>query len=159
MLRLLTPLLLAGALCVSADEAAETMAATSSDMLRVTLDQAKIARLPPGTVTLVIGNPMIADVTMLKGGGGMVVTGKGFGQTNLIAIDASGNIIDEKQIRVEPGETTLIVQRGNERASYSCTPRCMPTVQLGDDPKFFADVGGQIQQHNGFAQGGTPAGK
>ena len=89
----------------------------------------------------------------------MVVTGKGFGQTNLIAIDASGNIIDEKQIRVEPGETTLIVQRGNERASYSCTPRCMPTVQLGDDPKFFADVGGQIQQHNGFAQGGTPAGK
>lgn len=160
MLRFLTPLMLAGALCVSAAEAANTPATPENDLLRVTLDQAKIARVPPGTSTLVIGNPMIADVTMLKGGGGMVVTGKGFGQTNLIAIDASGNIIDEKQIRVEPGETTLIVQRGNERASYSCTPRCMPTVQLGDDTKFFSEVGGQIQTHNGYAQSGSaPGGK
>ena len=162
MLRFLTSLMLAGALSVSVAEAAETAlvnAPAHGDLLRITLDQAKIARLPPGTSTLVIGNPMIADVTMLKGGGGMVVTGKGFGQTNLIAIDASGNIIDEKQIRVEPGETTLIVQRGNERASYSCTPRCMPTVQLGDDTKFFSEAGGQIQTHNGYAQGATAAAK
>ena len=150
--RLLLPLLFAG--FVSAAGATET---GSVDVLRVTLDQAKIAHVPSGTSTLVIGNPMIADVTMLKGGGGMVVTGKGFGQTNLIAIDATGNILDEKQIRVEQGNTTLVVQRGSERSSYSCTPICMPTVQLGDDSKYFGEAGSQIQQHNGFATSGAAA--
>ena len=152
--RLFLPLLFAG--FVSAAGATES---GSVDILRVTLDQAKIAHVPTGTSTLVIGNPMIADVTMLKGGGGMVVTGKGFGQTNLIAIDATGNILDEKQIRVEPGNTTLVVQRGSERSSYSCTPICMPTVQLGDDTKFFGDTGGQIQQRNGYAASGAAAAK
>jgi len=125
-----------------------------ADVLRVTIDQAKIAKVPAGTATLVIGNPMIADVTMLKGGVGMVVTGKGFGQTNLIAIDADGNILDEKQLRVEPGNSVLVVQRGDSRASYSCNPNCMPTVQLGDDEKVFGEAGGQIQAHNGFAAPG-----
>jgi hypothetical protein len=122
-----------------------------ADVLRVTIDQAKVAKVPAGTATLVIGNPMIADVTMLKGGVGMVVTGKGFGQTNLIAIDADGNILDEKQLRVEPGNSVLVVQRGDSRASYSCNPTCMPTVQLGDDEKVFGDAGGQIQARNGLA--------
>ena len=42
-------------------------AATAVPVLNVTLDQAKIARIPEGTVTLVIGNPIVADVTMIKG--------------------------------------------------------------------------------------------
>ena len=98
-------------------------------VLSVTLDEAKIAKVPDGTVTLVIGNPIVADVTMLKGSGAMVVTGKGFGETNLIALDAQGNVLDEKTIRVIPTDSTLIVQRGMERESYSCAPQCMPAVQ------------------------------
>jgi len=125
-----------------------------NDILRVTIDQARVAKIPEGTSTLVVGNPMIADVAMLKGGGGMVITGKGYGQTNLIALDIKGNILDEKQLRVEPGSTVLVVQRGDARASYSCNPLCMPTVQLGDDTKVFGDAGGQIEQRNGFARGG-----
>ncbi len=140
-----------GAGVASADEVKD------SGVLRVTIDQAKIAKVPAGTATLVIGNPMIADVTMLKGGVGMVVTGKGFGETNLIAIDADGNILDEKQLRVEPGNSVLVVQRGDSRASYSCNPVCMPTVQLGDDDKVFGDAGGQIQARNGYASPGGPA--
>ena len=137
----------------AAASAAET-AAAPDDVLRVLIDQAKVARVPSGTATLVIGNPLIADVSMLKGGVGMVVTGKGYGQTNLIAIDAQGNIIDEKQLRVEPSSDVLVVQRGNSRASYSCNPWCMPTVQLGDDAAVFGEAGGQIQQRNGFATAG-----
>ena len=140
-----------------AGAASATESTDSADVLRVTIDQAKVAKVPAGTATLVIGNPMIADVTMLKGGVGMVVTGKGFGQTNLIAIDADGNIIDEKQLRVEPGNSVLVVQRGDSRASYSCNPTCMPTVQLGDADKVFGDAGGQIQQRNGYASPAGPA--
>ena len=124
-------------------------AAASLPVLSVTLDEAKIAKVPDGTVTLVIGNPIVADVTMLKGTGAMVVTGKGFGETNLIAVDAQGNVLDEKTIRVIPTDSTLIVQRGMERESYSCAPQCMPAVQLGDG-KFFGDSSTQVTARNGL---------
>jgi hypothetical protein len=125
--------------------------AAPAPVLSVTLDQAKIARIPDGTMTLVIGNPIVADVTMLKGSGAMVVTGKGFGQTNLIALDAKGEVLDEKTIRVVPTAATLLVQRGTERESYSCAPQCMPTVQLGDG-KQFSDASSQITQRNTLTQ-------
>ena len=119
-------------------------ARAETDLIAVTLDQAKIAKLPAGATTLIIGNPMIADVTMLKNNNSMVITGKGFGQTNLIAIDAGGSIIEEKQVRVLPAKTVLVLQNGTSRISYACNPECMPTVQLGDDDKMFSEAGGQI---------------
>ncbi len=130
---------------------------TSSEVLMVTLDQAKIAKLPAGTTTLIIGNPMIADVTMLKTNNAMVITGKGFGQTNLIAIDAQGSIVEEKQVQVLPARTVVVLQNGTSRVSYACNPDCMPTVQLGDDDKTFKDAGDQISTRNGYASGaGAP---
>ena len=133
--------------------AGQTPAAAQAQnaVLNVTLDQAKIARIPEGTVTLVIGNPIVADVTMLKGSGAMVVTGRGFGETNLIALDARGNVLDEKTVRVVPTSSTLIVQRGMERKSYSCSPSCMPTVQFGDG-KEFTDASTQITARNTLLQ-------
>ena len=133
-------------------------AESASDVLAVTLDQAKVAKLPPGTTTLIIGNPMIADVTMLKNNNSMVITGKGFGQTNLIALGADGAVIEEKQVRVLPAKTLVILQNGSSRVSYACNPDCMPTVQLGDDEKTFTDIGGQIASRNGYAAGAQPGG-
>ena len=137
---------------------AATLAAPASapaGMLTVTIDQAKVAQLPAGTRTLVVGNPAIADVTMLKGGSAMVVTGKGYGLTNLIALDAQGNIIDEKNIAVEAAKAVLVVQRGNERESYWCNPLCMPTVQVGDDNQAFETASGQITAHSTLAGGAS----
>jgi hypothetical protein len=137
----------------SAGGAAES--APPPSVLKVTLDQAKVMQLPVGAKTLVVGNPAIADVTMLKGGVAMVVTGKGYGETNLIALDAQSNIIDEKQIEVEPTRSVLVVQRGNDRESYWCNPTCMPTVQLGDENTAFSQASGQIGARNALAQGGA----
>jgi hypothetical protein len=130
-------------------------AGAEADVIAVTLDQAKIARLPRGAATLIVGNPMIADVTMLKNNNTMVITGKGFGQTNLIAIDAAGSLIEEEQIRVLPSKTVLVLQKGDSRVSYACNPDCMPTVQLGDDDKTFMEAGTQISARNGYAAGGA----
>ena len=134
-------------------------ARAETSLIAVTLDQAKIARLPHGTTTLIVGNPMIADVTMLKNNDAMVITGKGFGQTNLIAIDAAGSVIDEQQVQVLPAKTVLVLQSGASRVSYACNPDCMPTVQLGDDDKTFTEAGTQISTRNGYAAGaaGTAA--
>jgi Pilus formation protein N terminal region len=128
-------------------------ARADSSPIAVTLDQAKIAHLPQGAATLIVGNPMIADVTMLKSSDAMVLTGKGYGETNLIALDSGGTVILEKRLRVLPDRSVVVLQNGSSRVSYSCNPECMPTVQLGDDPKSFNDAGGEINTRNGFAAG------
>jgi Flp pilus assembly secretin CpaC len=126
-----------------------TVDSTSApDILTVTVDQARIVQVPSGTRTLVIGNPMIADVTLLKSDGTMIVTGKGFGETNFIALNGAGKPVLQYEIRVVLGTNSLVVQRGMERQSYSCTPRCEPAARLGDDPAYFNEVTGQIQAHN-----------
>ena len=139
-----------GLVAFGAIVAAAPAVAGASPILSVTIDQAKIARVPEGTKTLVIGSPIVADVTLLHGSNTMVVTGKGYGETNLIALDDKGNILDEKTVRVEPTGTVLIVQRGMEHESYSCAPRCMPVVELGDGDEF-GRASGQITQRNSLA--------
>lgn len=125
--------------------------AFADETLIVTVDQARVVKVPATARTLVIGNPMIADVTLLKQGGTMVVTGKGFGETNLIALDTDGNPVAQSMVQVVSGGNGLVVQRGMDRESYTCAPRCQPSARLGDDAKFFGDVTAQIQAHNSQA--------
>src|SRR4030088_307226 len=66
----------------------------------VIIDQARLIKLPARVATIVVGNPLIADVT-LQPGGIMVVTGKGYGATNFIAMDRAGDVLVDRQIQVE----------------------------------------------------------
>ena len=127
-------------------------ALAAQDVVRVTIDQAKVVSVPSNASTLIVGNPIIADVTMLKSNGTMVITGKGFGDTNLILLDAKGEMIDEKTLRVVTGSTALIVQRGTERNSYQCAPHCEPIAALGDDHKQSAEIGATIKEHTELAR-------
>ena len=65
--------------------------AEPGDSIGVNVDQAKLVKLPTRVATIVVGNPLIADVT-LQNGGIVVVTGKSYGATNFIAMDRSGEI-------------------------------------------------------------------
>lgn len=117
----------------------------------VMVDHAKVVRLPAKAQTVIIGNPAIADVAVQKNGV-MIVTGKSYGVTNLIALDASGTLLAESLVRVGADSNSLLtVQRGLERESYSCTPDCQPAAALGDAPKFFGEVGSQANLRNGAA--------
>lgn len=105
--------------------------------LAVFLDQARLVKLPERATTVVIGNPLIADVS-LQPGGLMVLTGKGHGMTNVIALDRTGATLMERQVVVRgPYADTVVVYRGVRRETYSCTPFCEPRVALGDDPNYF----------------------
>jgi len=122
------------------------------DSIVVQTDHAQVLKLPPRATTIIIGNPMIADVSVQKNGS-MVVTGKSFGTTNLIAQDSSGAVIGESLIRVEAAtEGVVVVQRGMERETYSCQPRCQPTLALGDIGRHFDVIGGQATARNGLAK-------
>lgn len=121
------------------------------DTLTVFLDHAKIIRLPEGTQTVIIGNPFIADITVQRNGI-VVVTGKSYGATNLIALDPQGLLLAESMISVQaPADSVVVVQRGLARESYSCTPNCQPSLRLGDAAEYFGAVGGQATQRSGLA--------
>jgi Pilus formation protein N terminal region len=121
---------------------ASTLAGPGADNVNVNVDQAKLMKLPERVTSIVVGNPLIADVT-LQPGGVVVVTGKSYGATNVIAMDRSGAVLLEREIQVEgPTDRIVTVYRGIDRASYSCTPICQPRVTLGDgDPHFRSTIG------------------
>src|SRR2546425_10862738 len=112
-------------------------AAPAPETVAVNVDQAKLVRLPGKVSTIVVGNPLIADVT-LQSGGIIVVTGKGYGATNFIAMDRNGEVLVDRQIQVEgPTDQLVTVYRGVERESYSCMPICQRRVTLGDGDGYF----------------------
>lgn len=101
--------------------------------IRVTMDYARLVRLPEGAQTLVVGNPLVADVNMLKGDNLFLITGRSFGTTNLIVLDRSGQQVGESLITVVPTNDKVLVQRGSHRESLACNPKCVPAVDLSDD--------------------------
>jgi Pilus formation protein N terminal region len=110
----------------------------AAEPIKVVLDQAKLIRLPERVATVVVGNPLIADASV-QPGGMMVVTGKGYGETNLVALDRGGRVLLEQMIQVRgPGEHVVVVYRGVERETYSCNPTCQPRITLGDSRAYFA---------------------
>jgi hypothetical protein len=128
----------------------------SAAEINVILDQARIAKVPDHTATIVVGNPLIADVS-IQAGGTMVVTGKGYGLTNLIALDRAGKVLAEQQVRVRAPSDAVVVYRGVARESYSCSPYCERRITLGDTPDFFDTTLGQTGNRNARAQQGQPA--
>jgi hypothetical protein len=121
------------------------------DAISVNVDQAKLFKLPNRVATIVVGNPLIADVT-LQNGSIIVVTGKGYGATNFIAMDKSGEVLVDRTIQVEgPSDRLVTVYRGIERETYSCMPVCQRRVTLGDDDKYFQSVLGQSGTLSGQA--------
>jgi Flp pilus assembly secretin CpaC len=122
----------------SAAEPVTPAASIQTTALRVLLDQAKIIKLPDRTVTLVVGNPLIADVSV-QAGRTLVLTGKSYGVTNLVALDKTGQILMDSSVEVQgPGGNIVVMYRGIERETYTCTPNCERRITLGDAASYFS---------------------
>jgi Flp pilus assembly secretin CpaC len=133
------------------------LAAPDPDRIAVYVDQAKLVKLPAKVSTIVVGNPLIADVT-LQSGGIVVVTGKGYGATNFIAMDRNGEVLVDRQIQVEgPTDQLVTVYRGVERESYSCMPICQRRVTLGDGTTYFRTAIDQAGSLSSQASGSAAA--
>jgi Pilus formation protein N terminal region len=138
---------------VAAALLASATAATSNDTIALTLDRATVIRAPEKTSMVVVGNPSIADVTVQKNGV-MVLTGKNFGETNLLALDDEGKLISESWLRVEAmSRNRVTVYRGADSETYACSPNCQPTVALGDSEKYFGKASGQVGTRNALSAG------
>ncbi|MGB7036128.1 MAG: pilus assembly protein N-terminal domain-containing protein [Xanthobacteraceae bacterium] len=137
--------------------------ALAEEPIIVHLDQAKVLKLPDRATTVVIGDPLIADMS-IQPGGLAVLTGKGYGETNVVVLDKSSAVLMEKTIEVKaPSEPLIMVYRGPTRQTYSCTPLCSPRITLGDTGKtdidkdtqlptdFFGSTSGQTVTRNNAA--------
>lgn len=121
----------------------EANPASAGDLI-VRYDQSQLLRLPRLASEVIIGNPSIADVS-LQGGNLLVVTGKTFGITNVIALDAERNVIQDQRVIVERDEHKVVnLYKGNSRYTYSCTPNCETNLTIGDDKAYF-DI---VSKHN-----------
>ena len=122
--------------------------AAAAEPIAVLLDQATILQLPDRATTVVVGNPLIADLS-IQPGGLAVVTGKGYGATNFIVLDRNGAVLMEKTVEVKgPSDKIVVVYRGSTRQTYSCTPDCSPRITLGDTGK--DDFDKTTQLYNDF---------
>ncbi len=119
--------------CMAALATAGTTSATASDtsgMLRVFMNQARILKLNRPVAKVIIGNSGVADATVADSQT-IVLTGRAYGTTNLVLLDATGRPIVDKRVLVsiDEGNTVRMFKR-TERTVYSCTPNCEEHVNI-----------------------------
>ena len=114
------------------------------DRIVVFMDQARLVQLPERAANVVIGNPLIADVS-IQPGGLTVITGKSYGATNFIATDKRGAVL------LETRDRTVVMYNGAERQTYSCTLDCSRRLTLGDTPDSFDKTLSEITSLNAQA--------
>ncbi|HEY1473168.1 MAG TPA: pilus assembly protein N-terminal domain-containing protein [Pseudolabrys sp.] len=136
--------------------AATLGAPAQADTVTVNVDQAQVMKLPERVATVVIGNPLIADAA-LQSGGVLVITGKGYGSTNLLALDRSGRVVMDKTVQVLAATSNdlVVVYKGAERETYSCAPDCEHRITLGDSQGYFNTTLSQGGARTGQAQAGA----
>ncbi len=127
-----------------------TGAGRAEDLI-VKYDQSQLLRLPRPAAEIIVGNPAIADIAV-QSGNLLVITGKTFGITNIIALDAERNVIQDQRVLVRRDEAKVVnLQRGTQRQSYNCTPQCNPSITIGDEQKYFDAVSAASQKKVNFS--------
>jgi len=119
----------------------------SAEDVRVPLDQVRILTFNAPVKTVFVGNPVIADVTVIDSTH-VFLLGKNFGTTNLIALDGQGRETVNEQITVleRPG-SAVTLQRGAAKTTLFCSSsRCEAAPTPGDDTAPFNAVTGQIDK-------------
>jgi Flp pilus assembly secretin CpaC len=103
------------------------------DILRVSMNHARVLRLDRAVSKVIVGNSKVADATVADATT-IVLTGRSFGTTNLVLLDADGNPIVDERILVSIDEgNTVRVFRQTERTVLSCTPNCEQHSQNSGD--------------------------
>jgi Flp pilus assembly secretin CpaC len=132
-------------------------AAQASDF-KVELNETKALHLAKPVSTIVVGNPLIADVTV-EGSQLVYVMGRSFGTTNLVATDSEGNAVLNLDVSVvSQGESTVTLTRGpSGQLSYNCTPRCERIPGVGDNPDSYDALMKQVAGALSAGAGANPA--
>lgn len=119
----------------------------------VEMNKTHLMRLPAPAAAIVIGNPKIADVSV-HSDNTLFVMGRGFGETDILILNAEGGVLLHTDIRViapSSQNRVSVISPGLGRMSYDCSPYCNPAPVAGDDPAHIA----KYQTTIGISNSGT----
>jgi Flp pilus assembly secretin CpaC len=141
--------------CLFAAGVVATSAPAAAEVIEVIVDRAKVFRIARPADVVIIGNPAIADAT-IQDSQTLIITGRSYGTTNLIVLDASGEAIADEVIAVGAQDDNVVtVYRRDSRESFSCSPSCSPMLAVGDSKAWFDAVNEQIQAQIGMTESAT----
>ena len=146
---LLATLLMSGvAVSANAAELRHNPAPKHWNGVSVPLDEVRMISFTQPVSTLYVGNPVIADVTMIDKRHAFV-QGKAFGTTNILALDGNGHEISNRTVVVAGGGAAVVtLQRGPAQTTYACaSSRCETTPLPGDGKETYDSNMDQITKH------------
>lgn len=135
-------------------------AGTHGGHYSVELNKTEVVYLPANAGAVVVGNPDIADVSV-HSANTIFVVGRGYGETNLVVLNAAGQKIMDADIQVVNNLPAhgVRIYNGAERSTYSCAPYCQPAPVLGDNPQFIGqNQGNGTVINNNVASGSSSQG-
>lgn len=112
---------------------APAIGTAQSASMNVEIDQAQRVQLRGPAGSVIVGNPAIADVTVVDSNT-LYITGKGYGVTEIVAVDQIGRTVFQSQIVVTDGSGSgrVRVWRGGQATEMACASSCSPSVRSGD---------------------------
>jgi hypothetical protein len=119
------------------------------------VDQARLVSFPEPVKTVYVGNPWIADISMVDPEHAFV-QGKTFGVTNLIALSANGRQVSNQQVTVLNNGAAVTVNRGADQFNYMCTlSHCETAPRPGDPQTYVQNTEGAATAHESSAATGA----
>jgi Pilus formation protein N terminal region len=114
----------------------------------VLMDQVRVVTFNRPIATVFVGNPMIADATVIDPYHAFVL-GKAYGVTNLIALSSQSQTVANQQITVANRSGGIVtLNKGAAQFSYACTrAHCETNPQPGDQKAYFDDNSGSVSTH------------
>lgn len=124
-----------------------------ADGVAISMDEVRTITFPKPVATVYVGNPTIADINMIDSRHAFVL-GKGFGTTNIVALDHEGDQVSNTHVSVlAHQDSTVTLQRGAGRLTYSCTAsHCEATPEPGDAKDAYDAVNGEVTTHEAAAK-------
>lgn len=113
---------------------ASAQAQAQSRPLNVEIDHATRVQLRAPAGSVIVANPKIADVTVVDANT-LFITGKGYGVTEIVAVDALGRPLFQSQVVVSAGSAGSVrVWRGAQATEMACGASCSPSVRAAPAP-------------------------
>ncbi|HWM60784.1 MAG TPA: pilus assembly protein N-terminal domain-containing protein [Rhizomicrobium sp.] len=138
---------------------APAYAAGKNDAVALALDEVHTLTFRAPVATVYVGNPAIADVTMIDSRHAFV-QGKGYGRTNIVALNRDNVQVFNTHVTVTGNDDggTVTLNRGAQRVTLNCAGgRCEPTPMPGDDQKAYDAANAQSTTHQSAARGAAVA--
>ena len=109
-------------------------AMAQSRPLNIEVDRSTRVQLRAPAGSVIVANPKIADVTVVDANT-LFITGKGYGVTDIVAVDALGRPLFQSQVVVSAGSTGSVrVWRGAQATEMACGTSCSPSVRTPSAP-------------------------